>query len=116
MNSKALHLQLTARLREIQGRLDRITKDGRHSGKLPADFEEQAVERENDEVLAGLDTGIRNEIASIDKALARLDSGEYGKCEACDKTIGAPRLEALPYATRCVACEGTENTEDKEAI
>ncbi len=37
-------------------------------------------------------------------ALARLDAGTYGRCEACDNEISTERLEALPYVRHCVEC------------
>ena len=33
--------------------------------------------------------------------------GGYGMCEDCSRPIGKERLEALPTATRCVACQAT---------
>ena len=35
----------------------------------------------------------------------RLAQGAYGICEDCAKQIAPERLEALPDATRCVACQ-----------
>lgn len=37
-------------------------------------------------------------------ALARIAEGTYGTCESCDGLISENRLEAAPYATRCVTC------------
>jgi RNA polymerase-binding protein DksA len=100
----AVRQKLTERYAEIRGRLERIARDS--DKPLDADFEEQAVERENDEVLVALDRSIRAEMAQIEKTLARLNKGEYGICEVCGDPITLKRLEALPYAARCVACEG----------
>jgi DnaK suppressor protein len=41
----------------------------------------------------------------IDLALERLDSGEYGLCTDCEKPISPKRLRAIPWASRCVACQ-----------
>lgn len=41
----------------------------------------------------------------VDTALERLDAGTYGACARCGKSIGARRLEALPYVTLCVTCQ-----------
>ena len=41
----------------------------------------------------------------IDDAVARLSSGAYGWCAACGGEISQKRLEALPFAVRCRACE-----------
>jgi DnaK suppressor protein len=44
-------------------------------------------------------------LENIDEALDRLAAGEYGYCEDCGGEIPARRLEALPFAVRCLACE-----------
>lgn len=44
------------------------------------------------------------ERADVDVALARVDAGTYGICEVCGREIPAARLEARPFAKRCVAC------------
>lgn len=45
----------------------------------------------------------RGRLADVDAALARLDAGTYGRCEACGERIPAGRLEIRPAARRCVA-------------
>ncbi|MBM7520278.1 TraR/DksA family transcriptional regulator [Nocardioides nitrophenolicus] len=54
--------------------------------------------------LATLVAQVRHRLAEIDAALARLDSGGYGRCEACGRPIAAARLEARPTARTCVGC------------
>ncbi len=46
-----------------------------------------------------------DQLRRIEAALERLDSGQYGSCIECGGTISARRLEAIPWATRCVQCE-----------
>ncbi|MCA9189133.1 MAG: TraR/DksA C4-type zinc finger protein [Pirellulaceae bacterium] len=41
----------------------------------------------------------------ISAALARIKDGTYGLCTACGSRIGQARLDALPYAAFCIACE-----------
>ena len=41
-------------------------------------------------------------MADVDRALAKVDEGTYGACDACGEPIPEGRLEALPWATRCV--------------
>ena len=41
-------------------------------------------------------------LADVDRASAKLSDGTYGLCDVCEEPIGAERLEALPWATRCV--------------
>lgn len=103
---KIIEQRLTDRRTELAQRLGRIDQDVRHARKpLEADFAEQAVERENDEVLDALGESLRVELTLIETALTRIERGEYGVCERCGKAIPVARLEALPYASRCVTCQ-----------
>jgi len=47
-------------------------------------------------------------IAAIDAALGRLEAGTYGQCERCSQPIAEERLEALPWATKCIECKRLE--------
>ncbi len=47
----------------------------------------------------------RESTLQIDRALARIEDGSYGTCEACEQPIGKLRLQAFPRATLCVACK-----------
>ena len=44
----------------------------------------------------------RKLINKIDKALNRIEEGEYGYCEETGEEIGLARLEARPIATLCL--------------
>jgi DnaK suppressor protein len=46
------------------------------------------------------------EISRIEKALERLDKGDYGFCVECDEEISVKRLEIDPAATHCIKCAG----------
>jgi DnaK suppressor protein len=39
------------------------------------------------------------------EALARLDAGEYGMCIDCGTDIPVARLQAQPFASRCIQCQ-----------
>lgn len=41
----------------------------------------------------------------VDNALQRLADGTYGLCQHCQQPIPPARLNALPWAERCVRCE-----------
>ncbi len=41
----------------------------------------------------------------IRRALARLQTAEYGLCDDCREPIDAARLRVLPFASRCKACQ-----------
>lgn len=50
----------------------------------------------------------------IDRAIAKLDDGTYGICDGCAEAIVSDRLEALPWATMCVACKSAGKVYDPE--
>ncbi len=54
--------------------------------------------------LAALLAASRQRLADLDRALARLAAGSYGRCERCGRPIPADRLAARPDATTCVPC------------
>ncbi|TAL16310.1 MAG: DNA-binding protein, partial [Frankiales bacterium] len=47
-------------------------------------------------------------LLQVERALARLDEGTYGRCENCGNPIPKARLQAFPRATLCVACKQRE--------
>ncbi len=53
-----------------------------------------------------LDTARRRqqELAKVEGALRRIESGEYGICFDCGEEIDVRRLSVVPASTRCVAC------------
>lgn len=102
MNLDATRALLLDRLAALEARSEAIRND---LGKeYSSDSEEQAIERENDEVLSAIGEEALHEIGEIKSALRRIESGDYGVCRVCGEAIPAGRLTALPYATRCVKC------------
>ncbi len=46
-----------------------------------------------------------HQLKQVDAALERMDGEDYGVCMDCGDPISHRRLEAIPWAVRCVACE-----------
>lgn len=93
---------LLNRLAELDSRLHRIEAalDEPHS----KDWEEQAVEREGEEVLEQLGQSGQIEIARIRAALQRMRDGTYGDCVRCGTAISQQRLDTLPDTPLCRTC------------
>ncbi len=75
------------------------------SGDLP-DVSDRASEGFEDELSVGLIAIEAAQLDDIEAAIARIDDGSYGLCATCGKPIPRKRLEVLPFARRCLACEG----------
>ncbi len=94
--------QLEARLAELQQRLVRI--EGELEQPASDNFSEQAVEREDEEVLEDLGAAGLQEIRRIEAALDRIHQGTYGICANCGDPIGEERLDVVPAAPLCRDC------------
>ncbi len=96
---------LLARREEINRRIGKLHAPTRRSEEpLNADFAEQAIQRQNDDVMSALEHAGEAELTQINRALSRIDAGEYGLCVDCGEAIPEQRLEILPYTEHCVAC------------
>jgi len=87
---------------ELLARLERITANLRRG--YDPDSKERAKELEDSEVVDALGNEAREELAKISAAQQRMDAGEYGVCNECDAEIDSGRLEAHPYARKCIDC------------
>jgi DnaK suppressor protein len=105
-NTVATKARLEAQLAELEGRQDRIAQD--LAEPLNPDSSEQAVEMEDDVSLEGQAALIAREIASVKRALARIENGTYGECVRCGAEIAPKRLEARPEAALCFECASKE--------
>ena len=64
-----------------------------------ADSAQVAGQQGANRALAGQ---LSENLAEVDRALAKMDDGTYGRCERCGKEIGDARLEAMPATRFCI--------------
>jgi len=81
------------------------------------DAADQAVSSYQKELLFTQGTNGHSQIGLIRLALERIKEGNYGECLHCSTTIGAKRLEALPWTPYCIDCqEKIENGEIEDSV
>ena len=107
---QAYRRRLEAELAELHGQcadLEESTEASLADATGEVGFDEEfadagsfTFERERDLSLVG---NARDLIDKIEQALARIDAGRFGRCQACGDAIEAERLDALPYTTLCLA-------------
>ena len=102
----AARARLAKQLAELEGRQQRIVQD--LSEPLNPDSSEQAIEKEDDASLEAQAALVAREIASINRALLRIENGSYGECVRCGDAIAPKRLEARPEAALCFSCASRE--------
>lgn len=93
---------LDALLAEYSARAKAIRQDLARSHS--PDFAEQALQRQNDEVLEALLAEAETAMRQVGMAKLRLAEGRYGECLRCGEPIEAGRLKALPAAEFCLRC------------
>lgn len=105
-DSEAIRKTLLERRRELEALSNISAEDGapvtldqQSVGRLSRmdAMQRQAMSQEQERRRAG-------EILRIDRALQRLEDGEYGVCVECGEDISANRLAADPAAHLCIAC------------
>ncbi|WP_127522462.1 TraR/DksA C4-type zinc finger protein [Mesorhizobium sp. Z1-4] len=99
---KARKKQLLTRLSELDERLRNI-EDLLDDAPNP-DWEENAIEQEDDEVLESLGASGLAEYKAIRAALDRIKAGTYGTCVKCGQPIEEERLDLLPQTPLCSKC------------
>lgn len=52
-------------------------------------------------------------LRKIEKALQRIEDGEYDICESCGNPIGKKRLLARPETTYCIICKEEQERQEK---
>lgn len=74
-------------------------------GKRIGDGTIEAVSRLTE---IGVGGSLESTLARTERALAKLDAGTYGDCDACGRPILPARLQAMPDSVLCLACAAKE--------
>ncbi len=93
-------------MKEIQGNVGQSLTEGQQRNfESVGDVGDQALmNRKRDRSIFVME--MRNcTRQSLDEALTRLREGTYGICEECGIDINDKRLQAVPFARLCVACQ-----------
>ncbi len=68
------------------------------------DWDDQAIEREQEEVVEALSEADRAELRGIEAALTRIREHSFGECASCGDPISEARLLTLPATPFCRRC------------
>jgi RNA polymerase-binding transcription factor DksA len=101
---QTLHATVRSQLEEERTRLQSQIGAARGDSPLAhddnfADSGQVAAERGENLSLTGQ---LTQQLAEVDRALAKLDDGTYGLCEVCGQPIVEARLEAMPATRFCI--------------
>ena len=55
-------------------------------------------------------------LREVKAALSRIHDGSFGLCVDCESAIGAKRLAAVPWASRCIQCQNACDRDKQLAL
>src|SRR5512142_717767 len=94
---------------------DTITESKEMESNVAQDLVDKAETSYTKEFLLSLSDGEREQLLLIDEAIKRLEHGEFGVCQLCQKEIGGKRLDAIPWTPFCIDCQ-EKNEEELRAL
>lgn len=99
-------VRLKKELAEIESEMDDLIEaSGVGAGDDQADAGAKTFEREHE---ISLVYNARDMVLQTERALERIDTKTYGRCEDCGSAIGKARLQVFPRATLCMLCKQKE--------
>lgn len=105
LNLDVYKAALLKRAAECRNDLEDVRKDV--AIENTAEVMEQGIRAADREVaMERMETAYR-QLRQVESALSRMERDEYGICLKCEDDIGQKRLDALPWAVLCVACQET---------
>ena len=95
---------LTNRRREMLKQVAHLEAELGELGQRNIEPIDEAQKEDLARVVHKLDERGKEEIEEIDLAIDKMESGSYGRCELCGKSIPFKRLEVLPATRLCRKC------------
>lgn len=105
---KELEKRLLEKRKELLSGVRTRSASRFETGSGTLDLADQAANAYTKEFLLSLGDAERRSLRQVDAALDKIRLGTYGKCEKCGEEIAIKRLEALPFAEYCIACQEEE--------
>lgn len=96
-------LALETRSRELFERL-RGRRQGLHVVQAAELLDQLQLAAERDLEVNALNRDME-ELSKVRRALENAEAGTLGICTDCEEPISKRRLEVMPWATRCIACQ-----------
>ena len=97
---------LESRIAELGRTISAAQQETRAYAARHADPADQAASEYERQAAAHKADAARQKLKVLKDALQRLEQGTYGECAECGREIERKRLEAIPWASYRVACQG----------
>lgn len=98
--------KLQAKREELLKIIARTEQEGRAADDDPTvDLADKAANSYTKEFLFGQTDHDRVILQLVEEALQRVRGSSYGLCVHCEEEVQLKRLEAVPWARHCIACQ-----------
>jgi DnaK suppressor protein len=98
--------RLLANQEEVLRLVTKSEQDGREADEeATQDIADKAANSYTKEFLFHQSDEHRRLLQLVSQALERVRDGTYGQCVACEEDVQQKRLEAVPWARHCIACQ-----------
>ena len=109
---EAYKQKLSGRRNEIVRKLSNFRNESKEvETDIAQDLADKAESSYTKEFLLSLSDAERDQLFQIDAALRRIERGEFGHCQTCQKEISKKRLNALPWTSLCIDCQERAESE-----
>ncbi len=97
---------LLTKQEELQRLVFKSEQDGREADEeVTQDIADKAANSYTKEFLFHQSDDHRRLLQLVEEALQRIGEQTYGLCVACEEEVQQKRLEAVPWARHCIACQ-----------
>ena len=102
---------------DLENLIARTGEAGRATGVASSeDTAELAANSYAKEFLFRQSDAERSQLHLVHEALTRVESRDFGRCQACDELIDKKRLDAVPWAHNCRDCQEAEEQQGPDTI
>ena len=103
---KVFRERLLQKKQEIMEAYNKNKSYGKEAdGEATQDIADKASNSYTKEFLFSLSNTERELLHEVDDAIARIEARRYGICAVCEEDMNTKRLEAVPWARLCLACQ-----------
>jgi DnaK suppressor protein len=107
--------ELNAFRRALENRQAELAMGNRNREALAIETSPDELDRiqhsqERELAIGALDRN-STRLREVQAALRRIDAGAFGICVGCEEEINLKRLNAIPWASSCIACQEAADRE-----
>ena len=90
---------------EIVGGVEKLQNNGKNDeAEHMPDISDDAARAYDRKLQGDLEEQEWNKLKQVEAALEKVENGEYGICNQCEKKIPEARLKIIPYTEFCTQC------------